>query len=97
MVSRRAHIKYQRWSFNQSLIWFYCRGSDEIVMGKDNYINYIVLMGLTFGNQTWLGNPHQWRLSVGNSMGKLGDSPVRHVEKRGQTPAVIIKLVYVCL
>ena len=54
MVSRRAHIKYQRWSFNQSLIWFYCRGIDEIVMGKDNYINYIVLMGLTFGNQTWL-------------------------------------------
>ena len=54
MVSRRAHTKYQRWSFNQSLIWFYCRGIDEIVMGKDNYINYIVLMDLTFGNQTWL-------------------------------------------
>ena len=44
----------------------------------DNYINYIILMDLTFGNQTWLGNPP----SMEAFCGKIS-MVLRHVEKRG--------------
>ena len=68
-------------------------------MGKDNYINYIVLMDLTFGNQTWLAGKSPinggflWEIQWENS----GILRFAMWKKGGRTPAVIIKLVYDCL